>query len=165
MSAAIADSLWGELPAADAIADAPVTILKRQGAILTQKTRGILNGIVTQAPPRPGNFAYTLKIRVPALANYTVGLCSISHGISFYPIYFEDLVNEAPYGNHSPAECNDHNEFEKQLTDCLQSREVHRLISGLLAHVSAATDLQNASVELEPPPAQTSAPGGNNIDF
>lgn len=66
----------------------PVTILKRQAALLADKTKGVIGATVERS--RSGDpqqeFIYDFFLTAPALGGYRYHLFYIQHGISLYPV-------------------------------------------------------------------------------
>lgn len=81
------------------IAQSPASILREQGAFLSEKTDGKIIGDVIQDDEfdESGRFWWTMYLRAPALGNYRFRLLSIEHGTDFYPLSLradEDAVAE-----------------------------------------------------------------------
>lgn len=67
----------------------PVAILKRQGALLSDKTQGVVGAIVLGAPSltTETSFTYDFYLTAPAIgSSYKYHLFTIQHGMSLYPV-------------------------------------------------------------------------------
>ena len=119
-------SLWGDL--APETLDTPVRLLKEQGTVLTQMTRGVL---VCEVSPRPGSDAYAfihdLVIRVPSLNNYHITLVTIFQPLKIYPTRLLDRV----LGRSQ--ECPDYAAFSTALEKVLGGTEIKQAVASLLA--------------------------------
>src|SRR5437867_12980616 len=81
------DNLWGNLDDL-AVAKTPVSILREQAEILSQSTKGTLLGVVASSNSTWGGaIARDLRVRVPAMNNYTATLIKIHHPITMYPMH------------------------------------------------------------------------------
>ncbi|MGK7928933.1 MAG: hypothetical protein AB4290_27465 [Spirulina sp.] len=143
----IRKNLWGEIPKPEHLRT-PYTILKEQAAILSNLTEGLLIGEVIalekiQQRTDPylkskqqveKEFFYVLRIKVPALNNYTYSIVQISYPIELYPILVKKLVSRYLM-KEDEAECHTEEQFEEALQEILSSREVKHAISVLLSQV------------------------------
>lgn len=64
----------------------PVSILKEQASLLGQKTKNLVEGLVTITESRE-NLAYSFYLAAPALNNYRYLLFTMHHDIRMYPLY------------------------------------------------------------------------------
>ena len=122
-------SLWGELPAVEAIR-LPVVILREQAAKLTELTGGLLQGEVTTKQVQVG-LRHNLLIVAPALDNYSFSVLVTVHGILAYPVEVHGSANSSYY------QCDNESEFIEVVSKVLSSPEVHRTIGALLAQSKA----------------------------
>lgn len=124
------DDLWGDLPNAENLRT-PHAILLEQGNLLTEKTRGLLNGVVGRRQENQ-NFVLTFQIIAPPLNNYSYAICSVQHPITLYPALFLTHGRGAQW-----ERCNDEAAFVDRLRKELGSDQVQRVITGLLAQIRA----------------------------
>ncbi|MBI1249125.1 hypothetical protein GC197_14940 [bacterium] len=122
------DDLWGELPAADN-RRTPRDVLTEQAGLLTNKTRGKLEGRVRQrlgVKRSEKSDIYTFEINVPA-NSYTFGVCTIEFDpISLYPAKLYDKVKG------KGCEISDENDFKEKLGEVFQSNEMREVMAALL---------------------------------
>jgi hypothetical protein len=124
-------NLWGELPTAETIRT-PYTILKEQGSVLSEITNGLLIGEVVVNNQRDNFFDLILRIKAPALNNYTYSVVEVRQPIQLYPVTITNLLGHTVIGKYPSEE-----EFENALGEILSSPEVKQVISGLLAQIHA----------------------------
>ena len=149
-------SLWGELLAGD-VSHTPLTILREQGDILTQMTKGVLEGIVstTTLPKALPSLAYnltgvgaisgllpsvlraTLSIIAPKLDGYIFQVLQVDYELDRYPVTVYDDVNKIPYT------CADEKAFVDAVKEVLSSEQVRKAIGLLLAQ--SHSEQQNAA--------------------
>lgn len=122
-------NLWGEIPVESTI-KTPVTILREQATILSDKTSKLLLGEVKQLPFPEDIFAYELRVVAPALSNYSYSILSIYHDIKLYPL---ELMSSGRSIN-----CHDEDAFYSALEMELSSERVHKVIVSLLSQSKAA---------------------------
>jgi len=141
-------SLWGEIsPEIDV--KPPKIILSEQASAITELTKGVLSGHVYEGSTKmyansssssfPSSyhsdardaFEYSLEIHAPALNNYSITIVSVSHGIDIYPVFLQNQVTRDPV--NAGVLCNDEAELLAKLEHILNSPEVHRIVSSLLA--------------------------------
>ncbi|MDQ6787846.1 MAG: hypothetical protein M3033_13650 [Acidobacteriota bacterium] len=128
--------LWGELEVAPI--KTPVSILREQGSLLEQKTKGVLTVSIPSSQQASGNearFVHSFSIRVPSL-NYTYLLFSITHKITLYPVTFIGAP-EILEGKSSKI-AKDEQEFLKILGQILKSQKTQSILNALLSQ-SAVT--------------------------
>jgi hypothetical protein len=123
------DDLWGKLSDVEEI-KTPLVILKEQAELLTEKTDGLLVGIVSQKLSGE-RFLCFFNIVVPTLNDYNYRLLALSYGIEVYPL-------NLTAANKPLVECSDEDEFKKELGKILKSQETQNVISKLLMHVRSA---------------------------
>jgi hypothetical protein len=124
-------NLWGELPKIETIRT-PYTILKEQASILSEITSGLLIGEVRRVFGKDHEFMFNIRIKAPALENYTYSVVQVQHPVKLYPVIVKSLVVE-----DFKRECSSEEEFENALGEILSSQEVKRVISALLAQIHA----------------------------
>ncbi|RZK18399.1 MAG: hypothetical protein EOO56_16175 [Hymenobacter sp.] len=122
-------SLWGELPAVEAIR-LPVVILREQAEKLNELTNGLLKGEVPTGKTHDG-LRHHLLIVAPSLDNYSFSVLQVTHGIIVYPVFVYDTVGETNY------RCDNEDEFIKVISEVLSSDSVHKIIKALLAQSKA----------------------------
>jgi hypothetical protein len=80
------DDLWPDLDKIEP-ANAPVTILRQQAALLSEKMKNLIEGQVTAASaPPPRQFGYNFYIACPSL-NYRYQPFYLAHDVDMYPVY------------------------------------------------------------------------------
>ena len=121
-------NLWGDLSELERVVT-PKEILLEQASLLTEATKGVLVGQVSNNSIY-GKFAYDLEVSVPALNNYTYTILTIQHQIELYPVRI--ITN----GFVLSTECGSEKEFISALTDILSSKEVKFVLSRLLSQAS-----------------------------
>ncbi|WP_295390093.1 hypothetical protein [uncultured Thiodictyon sp.] len=120
-------NLWGSLPEVSPVL-APVAILREQGQMLAQATKGLLYAEARFQPASSG-FEVAMRIVAPSLNNYTYEILRVGHGVELYPAWVT--------ADAEPIECHDERAFEEAVAKVLQSDRVRRAISGLLAQIQA----------------------------
>ena len=103
----------------------PVAILREQGALLAQKTDGMIVGKVLTGPVGQ-QLQHTLRLVVPALEHYTYDLFHFTHGPSLYP------VDAAFEGKVVLVESEE--EFVNFLREVFASEATKQTIRSLVAH-------------------------------
>jgi len=121
------DSLWGEIPETPLIRP-PVLVLKEQGELLEQLTKGLLNCRIGREQS-DSDTVLRFSIVAPALNNYRYVLLTVVHGVELFPA---DLIDEA---EHIRRPCNGEVEFLEALRGVFQSERTKRVIAGLLAQI------------------------------
>jgi hypothetical protein len=125
-------SLWGQLPPTEGIRT-PTQVLKEQATVLTDMTRGVLQGEVSVSHGG-GVFSLDLHIVVPALDNYRYVVARATHGIDLYPVTVTPGWKYNPKGG---IVCADEGEFERELGTILSSEKVQHVVASLLAQSRA----------------------------
>lgn len=126
-------NLWGELPLAEVIRT-PATILREQATLLTEMTKGILEGEITSG--RTQNKLYhRLSIVAPSLDGYSYSILYATHNIITYPC---TVLDEA---DNTIAECDNEQEFISVIEKILSSATVHKIVSALLSQSKAELPL------------------------
>jgi hypothetical protein len=152
-------NLWGELPKPETIRT-PYTLLKEQASLLSEITKGLLIGEVTNNQ-KDMFFVNILRIKAPSINNYTYSVVEVQYPIKLYPVFVKNLTSDKfnnleknlmnaannplmgfvdsggllvqqGYNKYSSEE-----EFEKALGEILSSQEVKQVISALLAQIHA----------------------------
>lgn len=123
-------SFWGDLGDLEKV-PTPKTHLKEQADILTQVTKYVLQGEVTQEVSPEGTFTFKLDIIARHLNNYRHSILLITHGIELYPLNLYDCVNDRRF------ECKDEENFLIVLRAVLSSASVRKVISSLISQSKA----------------------------
>jgi len=131
-------------------AEAPVILLRRQAALLGQKTGNLVEAEVRQWDSLAVEttvtgyaFGHSLDLVAPALGDYRYQLLSIFNNIDLYPVAFrvdKHVQNEIAPGNSDyliMAESQD--DFLEMLGKILKSKRTQRIIKGMLAQMDVAT--------------------------
>jgi len=74
----------------------PVSILKEQASLLGQKTKNLVEGLVTRTGAEE-DLSYSFYLNAPALNNYRYLLFTMHHDIRMYPLYIhveEEILKE-----------------------------------------------------------------------
>lgn len=120
-------NLWGSLPEVSPVL-APVAILREQGQMLAQATKGLLHA-ESRVQADGSGFEVAMRIVAPSLNNYTYEIFRVTHGVELYPAWVS--------ADAEAIECRDERAFEQAVAKVLQSDRVRRAISGLLAQIQA----------------------------
>lgn len=129
-------NLWGDLPIEDTVRT-PSIILKEQATLLTEATNGLLLGNISKRSlsiEYVDGFECSLEIKVPSINNYSISIVKIQYPITIYPLTIISQVT-----NDRPEECQTEEDLNRVLGKILSSKEVKRIISGLLSEVRADT--------------------------
>ena len=126
-------NLWGKLLVEENIRT-PYVILKEQASILTEKTNGLLIGNVSKSNlgGTDARIRCTLEIKVPSINNYLISIVSIFYPVTFYPLTIRSELTDNSFENCDTAE-----DLEIKLGKILSSKEVSKIISGLLSDIRA----------------------------
>ena len=122
------NNLWGDLSEVERVVT-PKEILLEQANVLTQATKGVLVGQVSNNNKSDG-FSYDLEVCVPALNNYTYTILTVQHQIELYPLRI--ITN----GGGRYMNCASEEEFTSALMNVLSSKEVKRVLSSLLSQAN-----------------------------
>ncbi len=122
------NSLWGDLSDLERVVT-PREILSEQANLLTQATKGVLVGQVSNNNISDG-FSYDLEVRVPCLNNYSYTILTVQHKIDLYPV---SIVTN---GGGRYTHCASEEQFISALTNILSSKEVKLVLSRLLSQAS-----------------------------
>ena len=118
------ESLWGDLEFSE-LMETPVTILRRQAALIGEQTNRVIEGIV-ETRGADDTFVYELSLVMPSLDNYQIKLISVQHDISLYPLTIYRL-----YVDSGVYPCRNEDEYLATLRSILSSTEVHSIIRAL----------------------------------
>lgn len=135
------ENLWPE----DLLSDfkkipTPVSILKEQGALLGEKTKNIITGIVTRTRflgDAEDKFSSIFIIRSDAL-KYSYNLFYITYEVTLYPveifIYDVDILIELGLSNKQKSVVTkDEVEFKTFLKKIFSTKKVGNIISAILS--------------------------------
>jgi len=124
------DNLWGD---GEFVSDvkAPVAILKEQAAVLTNLTKGVLQGTVKVLRAQSAISNIELRIMAPALDNYHYLVADVYHPTEVYPVQVIDPTNKTEYS------ADDEEQFKDALRKVFQSDKVRRAIAMLIAQSEA----------------------------
>ena len=124
-------NLWGELPEAANIRS-PATILREQASLLTQMTKGTLDGQVS-LKGSDGIFVAHLAIMAPALDNYVFTVLRAQYPMEMYPVTVAEFT-----GASLRYRCKDEENFQDALAKVLSSDRIKRVIGHLLSKSRSA---------------------------
>jgi hypothetical protein len=115
----------------------PLAILRRQAAILGERTQNLLEGQVDTLT-EGDQFRQLFYIVAPSLS-YRYKLFEVRHGVSGYPVYYEFPRRVFPTFGTAPAglELDTPEKFADWLKDTLASDETRRVVGSLLSQVRA----------------------------
>jgi len=128
-------NLWGQLPTPEEIRT-PTQILKEQAALLTDMTKGVLQGAVTVATGEANRFTLRLDILAPVIDNYRYGVLTAFHGVELYPVTVSPIFKREGSGL-GVAQCTNEAALELALEQILSSQPIRRVVSALLAQSRA----------------------------
>ena len=109
----------------------PVAILREQGALLSQKTKGFLEGeVVTRAERgrRAEPFLHEFRIRATALGDYSYELFDVRHDFAPYPLVVRFHPTDEEF------EASSEEKFLEVLGNVFSHPETRRVIGALLAN-------------------------------
>ena len=129
------DDLWGTIPTADTT-PVPASVLREQGSLLSEKTNGILSGIVRiHSSYGEGREISKIVFYIvcPTLNNYRyeVLLVNQSHFPDVFPVDVVFDESDDAIGTVRKSAKNVE-EFKALVKDILQSERVKKVISALL---------------------------------
>lgn len=115
------DNLWGQLES-NPPTQSPADILKRQGAILEERTGGRVAGIVTTNENADGFVTY---FSVCSAKNpiHPRRILTASYSLTLYPVRVNNLISKEQHDATSE------DEYRKVLKKVLGSSDVHHLIN------------------------------------
>jgi len=120
----MAKNLWGDLSALEAVRS-PKGVLQEQASALTEATKRLLVGVVSEREEYGGYFGYDLDVKVPTLNNYVYTVLTIRHSVDLYPV--EIRAQRPPI----QASCDNETDFERALESILGSTEVRNVLARL----------------------------------
>lgn len=132
----MSENLWGELPPPGP-SSPPTRILEEQAELLGPLTGNVLEGAVrTVGFDRSERIESQLRIVVPALDGYSIGIVSVDyHPAKSYPLTIRDEITESEvFVANEP-------DYRKTLGIVLQSSEVRKVISQLLSNAQFSEQL------------------------
>jgi hypothetical protein len=132
--ATINEDFWPDLNLAPAVT--PLSILREQAGLLTQRTGGVLRGAV-ETWSEGERVAHTFNIVVPALGGYKRTLFTVYHNPLGYPISVETDPKPVFGIPTEPQTIADENQFRNWLRSMLRSSDVKRIVESLYAQASA----------------------------
>ncbi len=121
------DNLWGELPKPDND-ESPADILRAQAKVLHEQTKYRLQGDV-KTDSRDTTIISELTIVAPYLNGYEITVARVKHGPIMYPAKLFNLLSD----EHKFVVCGDAESFKEALSRILQSDQIRKVISSLLA--------------------------------
>ena len=143
------EDLWGDLGLQEEI-DTPASILKKQAALLSERTNNIVQARVVPRisvlhqrsgvpPSAPGRgFEYDFDLVVPPLEGYIYTLLRIEHDVSLYPVsIYEIFRGFYPSGSGDGLVCMNEEEYLANLGAILSSDDVHAIIRSLVGQARA----------------------------
>ncbi|HLK19542.1 MAG TPA: hypothetical protein VKT81_11310 [Bryobacteraceae bacterium] len=107
----------------------PLTVLKRQAALLGQHTENLLEARVITLPASEG-FQHSFLIVVPTIG-YQIELFRIAHDLNLYPV----KVDSATVGPTKPLQSED--ELVEWLKMVLNSPETKRILNTLMVQAES----------------------------
>ena len=125
------EDFWPDITASAIIT--PASILKAQAAVLTRKSKGLIQAEVVSDPPVPPMaISHRLVLFVPALQNYRYTLLRIQHAVTpVYPL----VITEGPI--NFPPQIKDEANFRSWLREALSSERTKNVLDSLLAQATA----------------------------
>ena len=151
------DDLWPDDIGLRTKLKAPVTILKEQGALLSKKTRNLVEGQIINISDRgigQDNFGYVFHLVAPALGNYHYRLLTISHSVDFYPLDIdtdEDVLMELSVDMGASVKmrgglrilvAGSQDEFMGILRAIFATKKVRRVIEAIIAQSSVGIEIE-----------------------
>ncbi len=119
------ENLWGNLDGFKRI-KTPLSIVREQGNLLTQSTKGILKGHV-KIDSQGDEISFSLSIIATQLNQYKYEILQAEHDIKIYPV----SVYSSNEGEWSA--CEDEASFLARIKSILSSSETRRVIESLLS--------------------------------
>jgi len=133
-------NLWGDLPEVGA-QKTPAQILREQADLLTQMSRGAVQGKVEPMAPAEVNgyeLGYRLNIVASALNFYSVSILEVTHPVTLYPVYVRSELDPT-YRRQAP----DEESFVSALRKVLSSLEVRKVLSALILQTNSSATPAN----------------------
>lgn len=141
------EDLWPEELEAAKIRT-PASILKEQASLLGQKTKNLVEGLVT-GNEKGENLSYSFFLVAPALNNYRYLLFTMSHDIRMYPLFIsveEEILAEvnpeqyekwgtlvSMYASSHTEEVKNEAEFLALLKKIFSATKTKQLIAAMLS--------------------------------
>jgi hypothetical protein len=122
------DDLWGDVPAPGEVRT-PISILREQADLISQKTAGLIKGRVVSPPLISGSSPQaTLQLIVPNMNNYSYSIVTVtSDPVSIYP------AGLLPAGDRAWSQAIDEEQFKVLLGAVLSSPRIKKALIGLQA--------------------------------
>ncbi len=124
------EDLWGDLPPVDVVRT-PTVVLKEQGELLKQKTKGLLVCHVPRDRESGTDISGAFFIVAPALGEYRYKVLDFSYGLGIYPAHVLGDIHT------SYVECKDEGEFLNIVKSIFSSDQIRAVISRLIGHIKA----------------------------
>jgi|GEM_PF-4757792 len=142
------NDLWGSFKGLDS-APSPLSLLHKQGELLTEKTQGRIIGEVKSRITASRQQKIELFLRAPLLNNLTHSLVTAEHGLDLYPLELRFEGN-----THF---CDDEASFQATFEEIISSEQARKMISALLIQSRYSTPAPLHSID-EDAPAQSAQP-------
>jgi len=123
------ENLWGDFSDLKKL-KTPKAILREQAALLTNLTKGLLQGGVRETQ-KGEVFLVNLYVVVQSLNNYTYNVLQVYHELKFYPLSIDD------YTRGKSWQCSDENDFIRTIIAILSSPELRNVIQGLISQAES----------------------------
>ncbi len=122
----VTNNMWGGLEDVETVRT-PTAILRGQAEMLGKVTNKLLEGEVDVRTTGASLFYVDLNVIVPNLENYSYTVLTVKHSILIYPLEIVKTVDGEDY------ECDNEEEFLRDLGTILSSKEMRGVISALLS--------------------------------
>ncbi len=120
------ENLWGSLDSFK-ITKTPLSIVREQGTLLTEATKGILQGYV-KIDSESGTISFSFSIIAMRLNQYKYELLRVQHGIKIYPVLVRSTTKEKAW-----KKCDNETSFLAAIKSILSSTETRKIIESLLS--------------------------------
>ncbi len=120
-----AKNMWGKLDELEPVRT-PTLILKEQGNLLRNATKGSLAGVTT-LQTLGDEFLIDFDITAFYLNEYRYTLLTLRHGLDIYPLTMQDKVHDVAYS------CESEEIFVQVVEQILSSTEVRKIIQTLIS--------------------------------
>lgn len=121
------ENLWGSLEGLKKI-KTPLSIVREQGDLLTQATKGILQGYI-KIESQAGSISFSFFIMAPQLNQYKYEVLKVSHGVMIYPVRVFNSVEQ----KQSWESCLSEAIFLSKIKSILSSSKTRSVIESLLS--------------------------------
>ncbi len=111
--------------------DPPLRLLREQAGHLTERTSGLIEGLVATAKDGD-NFVHSFYVVVPTLDNYSYLLFAVNHPVLLYPALLVTDPAEEQLRADTPLD------FRENVRKILGSERTLRIIRALLAQAGGA---------------------------